>query len=106
MQANITPQEFIEFTKSKNVNISRTDASILTLTKSFTPLNAEEYYQAEDDCSWVMSKAPVSRSGSTWGTTSDGMGAISAMQTGYMRLNRSGINMNWLKRLAILLKEK
>ncbi len=95
----ITPHDFYAQATLNGVRLARVD-DIITLWKSFEAGNVTQYLEAEDVCYRIIRLVPCSRPGSMWGTTSDGVGGYAGIQTGLMRLNRSGVNKNWLKQLS------
>ena len=104
MSPQITPEQFLALAKSKSVNIANTDR-IIGLVKTFNPHDVNGYTEAERDCYAVIRQVPISRTGSTWGTTSDGVGGHVGLISGHMMPNRSGINLRWLAKLHTLIIE-
>ena len=65
---------------------------VLTISKSFTPGDAAAYVSVDGDASHLIHSVPVVSYGSTWGTTSEGVGGHAGLTGGYYRLNRSGVS--------------
>lgn len=95
------PIQFVENTKKNGVEIE-VRGGILTLRKRFNAGDKNGFAGAETDCS-VIYDAPQTQPGSTWGTTGDTVGGFSAIQSGCMVLNRSGVSKRWLTKLGKLL---
>ena len=99
----ITVEDFVATAKERKVEIEIRNGNILTLSKTFPKAsNAGFAVDAETDCGLIY-EVPQSSAGSTWGTTSDGIGFLNAISSGCMIINRSGVNKNWLKKLAKVL---
>lgn len=96
--AAISAADFLAKAREYGVSVE-IRGSILTLSKTFTPGSNEEYVAAESDVGLIY-EAPQSAAGSTWGTDGGSIGGAVGLQGGYMKLNRSGVNKMWLKRLA------
>ena len=61
--------------------------SILTITKRIT---RETFVQADMEYYSILSLLPTTSPGSIWGTDGGGVGAISAVNTGLFKMNKSG----------------
>ena len=75
---------------------------VLTIVKKFTPGSRHEFVTADGEYYDILSLLPMSSPGSTWGTDGGGIGAVSAMKSGIMRMNKSGGNKNVLRELGKL----
>lgn len=85
--------------KQKGIRIRFSeDRGVVTLEKEFDPAQTDPcsgdggYVRAEYDCAHLIALFRQTRPGSTWGTTSDGVGGYAAQRSGLMVLNRSGIS--------------
>ena len=72
---------------------------MVTIQRSFAPGDRDAYVAADGDAYSVMALAPVLYSGTTWGTTSDGVGGHAGMTGGYYRLNKSGVSKRFINAL-------
>ncbi len=95
---SITPESFIEQCKAAGVVIERVQPCLITLSKPFEAGSAAGFTGAETDVSLIY-EVPQSSAGSTWGTDGGSIGGAVALKTGVMRLNRTGCNKVWLKKL-------
>jgi hypothetical protein len=73
---------------------------IVEITRSFEPGDLDAYRSADLDALGVMRLVPTSYPGSTWGTTSDGVGGHAGLTGGYYRLVKSGVSASFAKALA------
>lgn len=73
---------------------------ILTITKSIKRNDNEDFTTADMEYDSILGLLPTTSPGSTWGTDGGGVGALSAMQTGVFKMNKSGGSKNVLKALA------
>ena len=73
---------------------------ILTLTKEFNPGDRDAFCQADQEYYSILCHLPCSRPGSVWGTSADGVGALTALNTGVFKINKSGGNKRVLTALA------
>lgn len=64
--------------------------SILTISKKFTPGNMEQYVDADGEYYFILEHLKSTSPGSIWGTTSDGIGGLSAINSGCYVANKSG----------------
>jgi len=77
---------------------------VLTIRKAFTPGDNAAYVAADMEAGGIMDHAKATRSGSTWGTTSDGVGGHVGCKNGLYQLNKSGVAMRFLAALAKIQK--
>ena len=63
--------------------------SILTITKSGINSN-DDFVRADMEYFSILELLPMTSPGSIWGTTGDGVGALSAMRTRVFTMNKSG----------------
>ena len=75
---------------------------ILTVTKRFTPCDNHAYVCTEGDAYSIVGMLKQTEPGSTWGSTSDGIGGHVALQSGNFILNKSGGSKRVLTALAKL----
>lgn len=68
---------------------------VLTISRTFTPGDRAAYVDADMDACSIMSGVPVVGPGSTWGSTSDGIGGCVAIDRGVYTLKRSGVSKNF-----------
>lgn len=74
--------------------------NVLSITKKFIPGDNAGFVECDMQYYNILSIIP-SRGGSIWGTDGSGVGAISAMNSGVFKMNKSGCNkivLNWLKK--------
>jgi hypothetical protein len=75
--------------------------SILTITKS--GINSiDDFVHADMEYFSILGLLPSTSPGSIWGTTGDGVGALSAMTTRRFVVNKSGGSKRILKAIASL----
>jgi len=70
-----------------NLNVR---GSILTITKNIIPGSKESFCQADMEYYSILDLLPSTSPGSVWGTDGGGVGAISAMNSGLFKMNKSG----------------
>lgn len=92
-------QGFLALAKSYGVEVITTHSGILRLEKKFPAGDAGAYGDAETKCMALMAQVPVSRPGSTWGTTSNTVGGMFGLRDGCMVLNKSGVNKIWMRQI-------
>ena len=73
--------------------------SIFTITKKITPNNNDAFCAADSEYYEILSLLPSTSAGSIWGTDGGGIGAITAMQNGVFKMNKSGGSKAVLKQL-------
>lgn len=73
--------------------------SILTITKSGINSN-DDFVRADMEYYSILGLLPSTSAGSVWGTTGDGIGAMSAMTTRRFVVNKSGGSKRVLKWLS------
>ena len=64
--------------------------SILEISKSITPDCNSSFCKADMEYGSIFDVIPRTGAGSIWGTTGDGVGALSAMRAGVYRVKMSG----------------
>ena len=75
--------------------------SILTITKS--GINSkDDFVRADMEYYSILELLPMTSPGSIWGTTGDGVGALSAMSSRVFKMNKSGGSKRILKAIASL----
>lgn len=74
---------------------------ILTITKDIESTN-ESFCKADSEYGSILGLLPTTSSGSVWGTDGGGVGAISAMNSGLFKMNKSGGSKRVLNALAKL----
>lgn len=95
-------REFIRSTQTMGLPWYVTlDRDVVTISTTFTPGDNDAYIDADGEAYPLLSDLPRTRPGSTWGTTSDGVGGAVGRDNGYYRLNVSGVDKRVLKALAI-----
>jgi len=68
------------------------DHEVIRGIKYFEPGNLQEYTKADTEWYGFMSMIPRTRPGSTWGSTSDGIGGYVGHKNGKYEINMSGAN--------------
>lgn len=74
--------------------------SILTITKKIVPGDNESFCHADMEYGIIFGYAKSTSAGSVWGTDGGGIGAISAMNSGYFVMNKSGVSVRFLNALS------
>jgi hypothetical protein len=64
--------------------------NILTITKKIRPGCKESFCQADMEYYDILGHLPTTEPGSIWGTDGGGIGAMSAMNSGLMKMHKSG----------------
>ena len=82
------------------VNVS---GDVLRITKTFKKNNRDEFVQADSEYYSILSLLPTKRPGSTWGTDGGGIGAFSALESGFFVMNKSGGSKMVLRELSKIL---
>lgn len=72
---------------------------IVELTRTFEPGNSAEYVKTEGAAFALLRDVPRSYPGSTWGSTSDGVGGHAALASGNFHLCVSGVSATFAKAL-------
>lgn len=75
------------------------DATI-TAEAAFTPGDKTAYMLALSRANEILRYFKMVRPGSTWGTTSDGVGGAAGLSGGYCRLNLSGAEIRLARQFA------
>jgi len=76
--------------------------SILHIEKNFEPGNMDEFVKADGECYSILGLVPTTSAGSTWGTDSSGVGAVSAHKEGLFMMNKSGCSKRVLNALKTM----
>lgn len=71
--------------------------SILTIHKRIS--GNDGFVQADMEYYDLLGIVPMTEAGSVWGTDGGGMGAISAMNSGHFKMNKSGCSKRVLNAL-------
>lgn len=74
---------------------------ILTITKNIES-NNESFCKADSEYGSILGLLPTTSAGSVWGTDGGGVGAISAMNSGIFKMNKSGGSKRVLNALSKL----
>lgn len=82
--------------------IARCSGSILTIEKVMEPATNDAFVRADSEYYSILGLMPTTSPGSVWGTDGGGMGALSAMNSGVFRMNKSGCSVRVLNQLAKL----
>jgi hypothetical protein len=83
-----------------NVRVTAHNGGVVTVTARFEPGDEKAYAEAERSCNAVLSMVRQTRAGSVWGSTSDGVGGLIAINRGVYTLNKSGADKRVIKILA------
>lgn len=78
------------------------DSGSISVTRIFTKGDIEAYMDADNSWGEVLSLAPMTRSGSGWGTDSASVGGAVGLDNGYYRMNKSGISKTVIAQLQKL----
>ena len=73
---------------------------VVSITRGFNPGDRDAYVQADIEAAQVMRLVPCSYPGTTWGTTSDGVGGHAGLNNGHYDLMKSGVQATFAKALA------
>jgi hypothetical protein len=68
---------------------------IVSVSLTFPAGDRDAYFAAENAARSLLYSVPTTRAGSTWGSTSDGVGGHAALQSGRFVLNVSGVSKNF-----------
>lgn len=74
--------------------------SILTITKKFAAGNNDEFVQCDMEYYDILSLLPMTSPGSIYGSDGSGLGAISAINHGLFKMNKTGGSKLVLKELV------
>ena len=66
------------------------DGGILKITKHFAPGDNDAFVDCDMEYDEILGLLPSTSAGSVWGTDGGGIGAISAINSGTFRMNKSG----------------
>lgn len=75
-------------------------AGVVTVTAWFEPGDVKAYAEAERSCNRVLSLVRQTHPGTTWGSTSNGVGGFIAINRGVYVLNMSGADKRVTRILA------
>ena len=92
-------KEFLALARSYGFTVTIRDG-IVRVDKRFTAGDAGEYGDAESKARALLAHLPITRPGSTWGTTSDGVGGYVGLKNGEMTLSRSGVDKRWCRQVS------
>ena len=81
--------EFVSRCRSLGWKIERIDDSVVTIAKRFTPGSREGLVECDMEYFEILDLCP-NKGGSVWGTDCGGIGAMSALNNGMFRMNKSG----------------
>lgn len=81
----------------------RVNGSILIITKAINKNDNNDFCKADAEYYSILGLLPTTSAGSIWGTDGGGIGAISAMQNGLFKMNKSGGSKRVLNALAKIL---
>lgn len=81
-------------------------SGVVTVSTTFSPGDTQAYIMADSDAHALISDVPVVTYGSTWGTTSDGVGGHAGMMGGYVRLSKSGVSKRFVTALVKVLDKR
>ena len=92
-ETKITPAEqatrFIDRCNALGWRVERITDEVVTIAKRFTPGDNSGLVECDMEYYDLLSLCP-NRGGSVWGTDCGGLGAISALNSGVFRMNKSG----------------
>lgn len=98
-----TAAKFVAFARERGFTIDVRSSHVVSVSKHFTPRDANAYTDAEMDSSTLLGLAPH-KGGSVWGTDGGSVGGAVALQNGDFRMCKSGNGAaNWSKEVARLL---
>lgn len=91
--------------RSENVNAraggkALADSWLVELTTTFDAGDAAAYVGTEIEALRLLGDVPRPYAGTTWGSTSDGVGGHAALSSGSFRLCSSGVSASFAKALA------
>jgi len=81
--------EFMGRCNSLGWKVERIDDSVVTITKRFAAGDRDGLVECDMEYYDVLGMCPL-KGGSVWGTDCGGLGAISALNSGVFRMNKSG----------------
>jgi len=64
--------------------------NVLSIVKLIPIGDKDAFCKADSEWYFILSLLPETSAGSTWGTDGSGVGAISAVEKGVFRMNKSG----------------
>ena len=103
MNAKTAAAEFVNAARAINAHIA-IRGSVVSVSAQFGNSILENHQHAENEVYHIVSGALVTKSSSSvWGTTSDGMGAITAQRTNVHTMNVSGCKAAFVTALAAML---
>lgn len=82
-------QEFVDKCTALGWRIERVTDEVITISKRFAPGSNDGLIECDMEYYDILSLAPH-KGGSVWGTDCGGIGAISALNSGCFRMNKSG----------------
>ncbi len=82
-------REFVTRCAELGWKVERITDAVVTITKRFAPQDREKLVECDMEYYDLLSLCPH-RGGSVWGTDCGGLGAISALNNGVFRMNKSG----------------
>ena len=92
--------EILDAAAARGWNIFVERNEIFRAIKTFAPGDLDEYTKADSEWFGFLSKLPRTRPGSTWGTTSDGIGGYVGHKNGRYEINMSGGDKRILKSIS------
>jgi len=96
---SVTAQKIIDTANRLGWNVTVRN-SILTITKKFTAGNNDEFVQCDMEYYDILGLLPMTSPGSIYGSDGSGIGAISAINHGFFKMNKTGGSKLVLKELV------
>lgn len=93
---------FVDKAKEYGFTWDVSHGTVVTVHKAFGANDAHAYIAAETDAYSILHHAPMLYPGTTWGTTSDGVGGHAGLTGGYFRLSKSGVSKRFIAALKKL----
>ncbi len=100
LSASESAKAVVEACRKYGWEFSIRNESILTISKKFRRGNLDDFTSADMEYYEILSLLPRTSPGSDWGTSGDGIGAMSAINSGVFTMNRSGGSKLVLKQLS------
>lgn len=102
-KAKVQAQEFVNKALEHGFRVVVASDSVVRITKSFAPNDADAFVQCDMFAGSVLAYAPL-RGGSVWGTDGGSVGGMVALKSGEFVMNKSGSGSLFMKALKQIIK--
>ncbi len=99
-QSSILAAKFIADCQAAGFHIVSANGTVVKCAANFQAGNKEQYCKLDGEAEFLMSSLKATTAGSIWGSTSDGVGGVAAINNGVYLINRSGVSAQLVNAIA------